>query len=347
MRISIISKAELNLEFVEGGLSRLLFVEISLNKGKDDPQRIFESLNSTGLELSQADLIRNYILMGLKQKDQSYIYKHYWKIIEKNAREEKSNKSKVSDFIRDYLTSKNSKIPNKSKVYIEFKDSFPPTDRKEIENYLTPIKSLSLFYNKLLNPENEPEREIQTQIKYINRIEINVAYPFLIKVYRDYAQKVIEKSTFIDLLELIQSFVWRRFIADIPTASLNRIFMTLYGRVDKKNYLGSIQSWLSKKTGAYRLSKDKEVIESLKTKNVYNLTPRKHTYLLERLENFENREPVQIEDNPDITIEHILPPTSRFHLETGFRRGAVQLTQREIKHDREPHLIREQWKTGE
>ena len=102
-----------NFEIIRTGLSRLLFVEISLERGKDDPQRIFESLNSTGLELSQADLIRNYILMGLNRKDQNKIYQNYWEVIEKLAKDETSSVTKVSDFIRDYLTLVNNNIPNK------------------------------------------------------------------------------------------------------------------------------------------------------------------------------------------------------------------------------------------
>ena len=95
------------------GLSKLMFVEVSLDREKDDPQRIFESLNSTGLELTQADLIRNYILMGLNRRDQSKIYQNYWEVIEKLAKDESSNSSRVSDFIRDYLTlvNKNCNLP--------------------------------------------------------------------------------------------------------------------------------------------------------------------------------------------------------------------------------------------
>jgi uncharacterized protein with ParB-like and HNH nuclease domain len=103
-----------NYEFVLRGLSKLIFVEISLERGKDDPQRIFESLNSTGLELSQADLIRNYILMGLKHDDQQRIYNTYWDFIEKKARVSSSNESKVSDFIRDYLTLEIQPLPAKA-----------------------------------------------------------------------------------------------------------------------------------------------------------------------------------------------------------------------------------------
>lgn len=109
---------EENYQFVLEGLSKLMFVEISLDREKDDPQRIFESLNSTGLELSQADLIRNYILMGLNRRGQNKIYQNYWEVIEKLAKDETLNVSRVSDYIRDYLTLENKKIPNKGKVLV-------------------------------------------------------------------------------------------------------------------------------------------------------------------------------------------------------------------------------------
>jgi len=310
---------EENFEFVLKGLSKLMFVEISLDREKDDPQRIFESLNSTGLELSQADLIRNYILMGLNRRDQNKIYNNYWEIIEKLAKDETLNTSKVSDFIRDYLTLVNNKIPNKSKVYLEFKAKFPTTDLQELETNLSPIKSLVKFYNKLLNPKNESDKDIRLQLEYINRLEINVAYPFLMKLYEDYSENVIDKPTFINVLDFIQSFTWRRFIVGLPTNALNKIFMVLYDKVDKNEYLLSLQKELLKKSGSQRFPKNKEVIESLKLKDVYNIKSKNRTYLLERLENFENNEPVIIEGNTDITIEHIFPqnPDPKWKVDLG------------------------------
>ena len=310
---------EENFEFVLKGLSKLMFVEISLDREKDAPQRIFESLNSTGLELSQADLIRNYILMGLNRRDQNKIYNNYWEIIEKLAKDEMLNTSRVSDFIRDYLTLVNNKIPNKSKVYLEFKAKFPTTNLEDLENALIPIKSLVKFYNKLINPNNETDKEIRTQLEYINRLEINVAYPFLMKVYEDYSEDIITKETFIEILDFIQSFVWRRFIVGLPTNALNKIFMTLYEKIEPDNYFSSLQQWLLKRPGSQRFPKNKEVIESLKLKDVYNIKSKNRTYLLERLENYKNREPVIIDGNSDITIEHIFPqnPEPKWKIDLG------------------------------
>lgn len=310
---------EQNYTFVLKGLSKLMFVEISLDREKDDPQRIFESLNSTGLELSQADLIRNYILMGLNRENQNKIYNNYWEVIESFAKEQTTNNSKVSDFIRDYLTLTNKKIPNKNKVYLEFKAQYPTRSLQELENALIPIKSLVKYYNKLLNPKNETDKDIRVQLEYINRLEINVAFPFLMKVYEDYSQNIIDKLTFIKVLDFIQSFTWRRFIVGLPTNALNKIFMTLYEKIDKENYLISLQKWLLMRQGSQRFPKNNELVESLKLKDVYNIKSKNRTYLLERLENFENKEPVKIEGNSDITIEHIFPqnPEPKWKVELG------------------------------
>jgi len=298
---------EENFEFVLTGLSKLMFVEISLDRVKDAPQRIFESLNSTGLELSQADLIRNYILMGLNSDDQNEIYTDYWEIIEKLSKDETLNTNRVSDFIRDYLTLVNNKIPNKGKVYLEFKSNFPTTNLEDLKNILTPIKSLAKFYNKLINPKNETDNEIRIQLKYIKRLEINVSYPFLMKVYEDYSENKISKDTFIEILDFIQSFTWRRFVIGLSPNGLNKIFMTLYEKIEPDNYLISLQQWLLKRPGSQRFPKDKEVIDNLKLKDVYSYKSKNINYLLERLENFKNNEPVIIEGNSDITIEHIFP----------------------------------------
>lgn len=306
-----------NYKHVLEGLSKLIFVEISLERGKDGPQRIFESLNSTGLELSQADLIRNYILMGLKPREQNRIYQNYWEVIERLAKDETSNNSRVSDYIRDYLTLTNKKIPNKSKVYLEFKAKYPTTTINDLENNLVDIKTLVNHYNKLINPKNESDADIRSQLIYINRLEVNVAFPFLIKVYDDYVNALIDKNTFITILELIQSYTWRRFIVGLPTNALNKIFMSLYDKVDISNYLFSIQKSLLQRTGSQRFPKNAEVLDALKVKDVYNIKSKNRIYLLERLENYNNNERIIIEGNPNITIEHIFPqnPDAKWKME--------------------------------
>ena len=298
---------EKNVAIVRQGIEKLMFVEISLDRKKDDPQRIFESLNSTGLELSQSDLIRNYILMGLKREYQHKIYNDYWKHIERNSTHEETKNVKVSDFIRDYLTLENREIPNKGKVYQAFKDKYIFDDIETLEKILSKIKKFSVFYNKLINPINETDKDIRKQIQLINKLEINVAYPFLLEVYGDYDTNIISKDEFVEVLELVQSFAWRRFVVGLPTNSLNKIFMRLYEDVNSADYIISLQKALIKKKGTQRFPRNKEVLASLKERDVYSIHARNRNYLLERLENFENKEPVLIDDNADITVEHIFP----------------------------------------
>jgi uncharacterized protein with ParB-like and HNH nuclease domain len=298
-----------NIEHVLGGLGKLMFVEVSLERGKDDAQRIFESLNSTGLELSQADLIRNFILMGLSRKKQNDIYLKYWQKIEQNAKELSTNQSRVSDYIRDYLTLKTKKIPNKSSVYAQFKERFPALEYEVLETLLEELKILSRHYHKFINPEQESDPSIRRQLRNVEQLEINVSYPFLLQVFSDYENEQIDKPQLLDVLELIQSFVWRRFILGLPTNALNKIFMRLYEDVDSEDYVASIARSLMKKKGSQRFPRNAEVIATVVEKDFYNIKPRNRTYFLQRMENHNNKEPVQLDGNSDITIEHIFPQT--------------------------------------
>jgi uncharacterized protein with ParB-like and HNH nuclease domain len=308
-----------NFEVIQRGLSKLIFVDISLDRQKDNPQRIFESLNSTGLELSQADLIRNYILMGLSRSNQDRIYKSYWEVIEKNAKDETLNKTRVSEFIRDYLTLKTKEIPNKGDVYTKFKERYPTSTIEELELVLKDLKSFVKYYNKLTNPKNEVDNAIRMQLEYISRLEINVAFPFLMKVYEDFSKDHISKTIFISVLSTVQAFTFRRFILGLPTNALNRIFMGLYDKIEGNNYLYSIQKALLQRTGVQRFPRNPEIIKALKEKDVYNIKPKNRTYLFERIENFQNNEQVIIEGNSDITIEHIFPqnPDPKWKIELG------------------------------
>ena len=287
------------------GLKRLIFVEISLERGKDDPQRIFESLNSTGLDLSQSDLIRNYILMDLDPKNQNKVFEQVWNPIEENARDLTKQKSLVSSYIRDYLTLRNKKIPNKSKVYIEFKKLYIIKDEayyQELEN----IKSLSTHYKKFINPTTVQEHNIRRELEYISRLEINVAFPFLLQVFEDGENGLITNDELLKVLKLIQTYTWRRFVVGLPTNALNKIFMTLYSEVDTEEYFDSIALALIKKRGSAKFPTDEDLKTALRDKDVYNIQSKNRNYMFELLENFNNREYVDT-SNENITIEHIFP----------------------------------------
>ena len=306
---SVVTKK--NFQQVINGLKKLVFVSIELDRDKDNPQRIFESLNSTGLDLTQADLIRNYILMGLNKKHQDKIYVDYWKDIERLARDESTNISRVSDFIRDYFTMKNKHTPNKKDIYKQFRNNYPTIEFEEVKSILTPIKKMVVHYNKIVNPCVELDKDIQKQLIYIQLLEVNVAHPFLIKVYDDYSLKHISKAEFISVLELIQSFVWRRYITGLATNSLNKIFLQLYDsivKMDKKKvgYVDAIRESLCGKKGNQRFPNNKELREALLEKNMYKLS-KKWGYFWDKFENHENKPEIKIAGEKDITTEHIFP----------------------------------------
>lgn len=288
------------------GLKRLIFVEISLERDKDDPQRIFESLNSTGLDLSQSDLIRNFILMDLDPKDQNRIFEQIWNPIEENARDLVKQKSMVSDYIRDYLTLKNKKIPNKNSVYVEFKKLYHTKKDEVYHQDLENIKSLSVHYKKLINPSSVADVPLRRELEYIARLEINVAYPFLLQVFEDADNGLIDNRTLINILKLIQSYTWRRFIVGMPTSALNKIFMVLYAEIDLDDYYDSLAIALMKKKGSAKFPTNEDLQSALKDKDLYNTQSKNRNYLFELLENHNNREYVDTSSSL-ITIEHIYP----------------------------------------
>lgn len=296
-----------NYQTILTGLNKLIFVEISLERGKDDPQRIFESLNSTGLALTQADLIRNHILIELTRTEQQRIYQDYWSEIESLARDTQKNISLVSDFIRDYLILKTKDIPKKNNVYNTFKKFHAQLNTSDIEQVLIPMKQLAGHYHKFINPQYEEDEEIREQLADIRKLEVNVAYPFLLQVYDDYINKqIINKKQLVEILALIQSFIWRRFIVGLPTNALNNIFITLCDKLNPEEYILSIQFALLEKTGNQRFPDDEETIAALRIKNIYGMQTKNCRYLLEKLENYQNNEKVNFDK---LTIEHIFPQT--------------------------------------
>lgn len=294
-----------NRNIVFEGFKRLLFVEIRLERGKDNAQKIFESLNSTGLDLSQADLIRNYILMDLEPVEQNRLYGQYWANIENLTKIEGT--SYVSDFIRDYLTIIKGEIPNKDSVFMTFKRQYPLNNSTSIEQVLQELLKYALIYNRLLDPNSIEDKEIKQAIEYIKYVEINVAYPFLLQVIDDFKHKMISKNTLLSVLQFVQTYVCRRFILDLPTNALNKVFMILYRQINKNDYENSLYYYIMSRSGKVRMPSDSEIRNFLADKDLYNAKSKMKMYILERLENHNNNEKVSIIHNKDITIEHIFP----------------------------------------
>ena len=285
------------------GLGKLICICIELEVGKDNPQVIFETMNSTGLELFESDKIRNFILMGLDKEIQDNFYRNYWDTIEKNARDIAENK--VSDFVRDYLTLKTGKIEKKDEIYEKYKEYVYRNNVKDQENHLMELRNYSDFYGVLLNPDREIDAMIKKELKHIKRIKVNVSYPFLMQVYKDFKDKKISKETLLDVLKLIQSYCIRRLICGYPTNALNKIFAGLYDKINKEDYLHSLQKNLCSRKESGTFPNDNEVKNVLKTANIYKLHPHNKSYLFELLENYNTKESKA--DFNDLTIEHIFP----------------------------------------
>lgn len=288
---------------IDIGIQKLIYVDIALERGKDDPQKIFESLNSTGLDLSQGDLIRNFVLMNLQREEQNRIYNDYWIPIENNTKVYITNKfkTKISEFMRDFLTLEFGKIPNQSKVFEEFKSNYEYASLEKMEIELKKIKDYSMLYSKILNPEKEKDKEIRKNLKYLKSLDQNVINPFLLGVYNDFVKSKINKNTFIQVMELVQNFIWRRYICGESTSGLNKIFMKLHEKIDYNSYYESIEKYIIRKN----FPDDKRLKESLKIKPLYK-DREKLLYLFERIENKGHNELVDVHDD-NITIEHIFP----------------------------------------
>lgn len=289
-----------DMKHLSNGIEKLIYIDIALEKGKDDPQKIFESLNSTGLDLSQGDLIRNYILMDLERGEQNRIYKEIWIPIENNCKVSDGSEitSYVSDFIRDYLTLKTEKISSKPKVFETFKAYY----EKENDEKLEDMKKYSEAYSYIIKPSLEKDRDIQRELDYLKSLDKTVINTFLIGILKDYKDNILEKDELVNMLILLQSYLWRRYITEKPTNALNKIFQGMYGKISRSgNYYENLVDVLM----AEDFPTDEELESALKLKNVYK-DKEKLNYVFKKLENYNHNELIDFE-NEKITIEHIFP----------------------------------------
>ncbi len=283
------------------GIGRLMIVDISLDKDHDNPQLIFESLNSTGVDLSEADLIRNYVLMGLDNEEQTRLYKKYWYPMEQSFPQTKDS-SQFDHFMRDYLTIKQGNIPNLDKVYATFKTFHRSTTADATSAVLADIERYARYFVKMAFDEKEDDSEIRDVLHDINTLKVDVAYPFLLEVYDDYASKLLSREDFIAILKLVESYVFRRAVCGVPTNSMNKIFVALAKEIDKQHYLESVQVIFLQKDSQRRFPRDEEFRAAFMVKDMYNFHSCK--YMLRKLENHGTK---QWRDIEEYTIEHIMP----------------------------------------
>ncbi|WP_139546355.1 DUF262 and DUF1524 domain-containing protein [Helicobacter pylori] len=287
------------LETIFKGLDKLMVVEISLERGKDNPQLIFESMNSTGKDLTQTDLIRNYILMGLEPEKQEIFYKKYWRAMEEDF---KQNETLFNQFVRHYLTIKTREIPNISKVYEAFK-RYQQERGIETEVLLQDLQKYCGYFCRIVF-KKEADKDLNKALSFLVDLEMDVIYPLLLELYSDYSDGVLSDQDFIPIIYLTESYICRRAVCGLGTNSLNKVFPFVTKKINKDQYRESIKAHFVCLTEKQRFPNNDEFKKLFITIDFYNF--QKREYFFERLENFDTKEPVNTQE---CTIEHIIPQT--------------------------------------
>ena len=288
------------------GLAKLVVVDIALTRDQDNPQLIFESMNSTGKELSQADLIRNFILMGLEPVLQTRLYEQFWRPMELDFGQEAYG-THFDGFMRHYLTVKTGEIPNINAVYDAFKGHARASradaadDQSHIESLVREIRDYARHFCAMALG-TEPDADLKLAFHDLRELKVDVAYPFLLELYHDYKADTLPKAELMASVRLIEAYVFRRAICAIPTNSMNKTFATFTKALKKDRYFESIQAHLLTLPSYRRFPTDDEFRRDLQTRDLYNF--RSRSYWLRRLENHGRKERVAVDE---YTIEHILP----------------------------------------
>ncbi len=284
------------------GLAKLLIVDIALNRDQDNPQLIFESMNSTGRELSQADLIRNFILMGLEPAVQTRLYEDHWRPMEVAFGQEGYG-THFDGFMRHYLTLRTGEIPNVREVYEAFKGHARASGVSSagVTALVAEIHAYAGYYCALALGQ-EPDQKLAAAFRDLRELKVDVAFPFLLELYHDHSEGRLERDDFAKAVRLVEAYVFRRAVCAIPTNSLNKTFATFGRELRKDRYLESILAHFLTLPSYRRFPNDEEFQRELAVRDLYTF-PRR-SYWLRRLENHGRKERVPVEE---YTIEHILP----------------------------------------
>lgn len=303
-----ILKEEVTIDELYDAIGKLEIISITLDHG-DDPQLIFESLNSTGLALQEGDKIRNYILMGMSPKDQEHYYDDFWTKIES------ATANDVSGFVRDYLSIKTLVTPTINNVYQAFK-KYSEEAELPVENLLTELLRYARHYEKLLTCKSGlNNKKLDDCIYRLKRLEIVVTRPFFMEVLRLNQDKKLSVDEVLRIFEITENYLFRRNICEVPTNALNKIFLNLNKEIYRydstpSNYVDKFIYALLSKRESGRFPDDTEFTEALETKAVYQMRGKYKAYLFERLENFgtiESKDVYTHLDNSVYSIEHIMP----------------------------------------
>lgn len=301
-----IQKQEITIDELFDAICSLEIINITLNN-EDNPQLIFESLNSTGLDLSEGDKIRNFILMGLPSKEQDEYYDKYWNRIEE------CTKYDVSSFVRDYLSVKQMAIPSQKKIYISFKE-YVEQQSIEAEELLKELLAYAKRYEILLCGGTK-NKVLDSCIYRLNRLETTVTRPFFLEVLRLYDEEKLDMSQVADTFLITENYLFRRTICDLPTNALNKIFLLLHREIiryegNDVDYVEKFKYALLSKKEKARFPDDEEFSAGFTDRQVYQMNSKNKIYILERLENFSTAEDKDVYGHCDdgiYSIEHIMP----------------------------------------
>ena len=307
-----ITRAGLTLDELFDTIKKLEVINIRLDED-DDPQLIFESLNSTGLDLSEADKIRNYLLMSLAPAEQDDLYTRFWNPIEEFAKD-------PSSFVRDYLTMKQGKIGRIDKIHSIFKE-YAETANIDRATLLEDLHHYAKIYNQVDKAKVGTDK-LNRKLNQLRTLDSNVAYPFFMAFF-DYALKTgLAETEIHQVLDVIEAYWARRIICNLPSNALNKVFATLHRDVlnhvntssddTTPSYIDVLKYVLLKKGQSSVFPSDEEVKSDFKTRQVYKMPVNARMFILERMENQDNNERhdvVKELTDKNITIEHIMPQT--------------------------------------
>lgn len=302
----------MTLDQLFNAIKRLVVINIKLDS-QDDPQLIFESLNSTGLDLSEADKIRNYLLMSLSPSEQDNLYTRYWNPIEEDTAYEPSL------FVRDYLTMKQGKIGRIDQIYFIFKEyaEFLTLTRAEL---LSDMHKYAKIY-KQIECANVGNAKVNRILKQLKTLDSRVAYPFYLAFFAYVQETNLEIDQQVKVLNVIETFWARRVICNLPANALNKIFATLHRDVlslmeksadAQPKYAEVLIYIILNKKGSSSMPSDEDVKSDFSTRQVYKMPIPARSFLLERLENRDNdkrHDVVGQLSRKEATIEHIMPQT--------------------------------------
>jgi uncharacterized protein with ParB-like and HNH nuclease domain len=311
-----------NINHIYSGLCKLSVVDINL-EDKDNPQRIFESINSTGLDLTAADLIRNHILMGFKIEVADQLYEYFWKKIEVTF-EKRLNA--ISSFIRDYLimknvntgfySSKNSSpqpIKDDKIIIYEAYESFLNNTNISKEFALEDLYNHHIMYSNISCITSDDNNEIQKRFRVItNTLKLGTAYPLLLRMYEDYKNSIVNENEFIICLDTIISYIIRRSICSESNGSKNYniVFVNACKHITNTNYSESLTNYFLGLKSESKFKDDIEFKNGLMSKELYNYKFTK--FILETIENFNKKEIISCSN---YTMEHILPQSENLPYE--------------------------------